>query len=108
MTDEKVPKEKAAASQAKKILVVDDEEGIRNLIGEALTRNNYDVVTACDGEEALATVTRENPDLIILDVLLPKMTGYQVFEKIRNGDAAIKNIPIIVMSGWCYPLYWAT
>ncbi len=69
----------------KKILVVDDEPHIVLLVSNRLKANNYDVVTASDGEEAIAVVDRENPDLVVLDLMLPKKNGYQVCEDLKSN-----------------------
>ncbi|MEH7663956.1 response regulator, partial [Bacillus velezensis] len=62
----------------KKILVVDDEQSIVTLLQYNLERSGYDVITASDGEEALELAENENPDLIVLDVMLPKVDGIDV------------------------------
>lgn len=62
----------------KKILVVDDEESIVTLLQYNLERSGYDVITASDGEEALKKAETEKPDLIVLDVMLPKLDGIEV------------------------------
>ena len=62
---------------SKCILVVDDEERIRSLLEAYLTQEGFRVVTAVNGREALAVVTRERPDLIILDIMMPEMDGYE-------------------------------
>lgn len=67
----------------KKILVVDDEESIVTLLSYNLERAGYDVVTARDGEEALEKATSEQPDLIVLDLMLPKMDGIEVCKQLR-------------------------
>lgn len=73
-----------------KILVVDDEKNICELLRLYLEKEGYTVVTAYDGEQAVAVFEKENPDLIILDIMLPKMDGWQVCREIRrNSDAPI-------------------
>lgn len=67
----------------KKILVVDDEESIVTLLSYNLERAGYDVVTARDGEEALEKAASEQPDLIVLDLMLPKMDGIEVCKQLR-------------------------
>ena len=61
-----------------KILVADDEASIRRILETRLKMIGYDIVTAADGEEAIAVFSKENPDLIVLDVMMPKMDGYGV------------------------------
>jgi len=82
----------------KKILVVDDEKEIRELIKERLTQSDYAVMTASDGQEAVIIAEANQPDLILLDIAMPKMDGYQTSEKLRK-DSKTKNIPILFLTG---------
>jgi two-component system alkaline phosphatase synthesis response regulator PhoP/two-component system response regulator ResD len=68
----------------KTILVVDDERNIRDLLRLYLEKEGYAVITAADGEEAMALHRREDPDLVILDLMLPKIDGYEVCRQIRR------------------------
>lgn len=77
-----------------KILVVDDEKPISDIVKFNLTKEGYDVVTAYDGEEALELVESESPDLILLDLMLPKVDGLEVARQVR----AKHNIPIIMVT----------
>ncbi len=77
-----------------KILVVDDEASIRRLLEIRLSLVGYEVVTAADGLEALDIFHQEVPDLVILDVMLPKLDGYGVCQKLRQES----NIPIIMLT----------
>ncbi|ANK61845.1 MULTISPECIES: response regulator YycF [Loigolactobacillus] len=79
---------------AKKILVVDDEKPISDIVKFNLTKEGYDVVTAYDGEEALEKVSEENPDLIILDLMLPKIDGLEVAREVRKDH----DMPIIMLT----------
>lgn len=67
-----------------KILVVDDEASIRRILETRLKMVGYDVVTAADGEEAVELFSKFNPDLVILDVMMPKLDGYGVTKEIRK------------------------
>ncbi len=78
----------------KKILVVDDEKPIVEILQYNLEREGYKVSTAFDGEEALRLVEKENPDLIVLDIMLPKKDGFTVCREIRSS----RNIPIIMLT----------
>lgn len=80
-----------------KILVVDDHVENVELLEEMLTSNGYEVSTAFDGEEALKKAHKELPDLLLLDIMMPKMDGYQVCEALRNADDT-KDIPIIFVT----------
>ena len=82
----------------KKILVVDDEKEIRDLVKERLTQNNYEVLTAANGREALDICKTQIPDLILLDIVMPEMDGYITCEKIRN-DKSTKDIPVLFLTG---------
>ena len=82
---------------SKKILLVDDEENIVTVVEARLEGNGYDVITAYDGQEALAKARNEHPDLIILDVMLPKIDGFKVCRMLKS-DEKFKHIPIILLS----------
>ena len=77
-----------------KILVVDDEASIVTMLAYNLKKEDYDVVTAEDGEVALEKFESENPDLLLLDIMMPKMDGYEVCRKIREKS----NVPIIMLT----------
>ncbi len=78
----------------KKILIVDDEKPISDIIKFNMSREGYEVVTAFDGREALEQFEAEHPDIIILDLMLPELDGLEVARTIRKTS----NIPIIVLS----------
>lgn len=80
-----------------KILVVDDSAENVELLQELLTANGYEVSTAYDGDEALKKVAKDKPALILLDIMMPKMDGYQVCEALR-ADKNTKEIPIIFVT----------
>jgi two-component system response regulator (stage 0 sporulation protein F) len=80
----------------KKILVCDDEESIRLLLTEAL-KENYEVVEAADGREALSIIDREPFDLIIMDIKMPHTHGLEVIERIRSKN---NEVPLIVCSAY--------
>ena len=78
----------------KKILIVDDEKPISDIIKFNLTQEGYETVTAFDGREAIAKFDEENPDLIILDLMLPELDGLEVAKEVRKTS----HIPIIMLS----------
>ncbi|MDQ1317117.1 MAG: two-component system, OmpR family, alkaline phosphatase synthesis response regulator PhoP [Candidatus Poribacteria bacterium] len=80
-----------------KILVVDDEPDIVETVSFMLQARNFDVITASDGLEGLAKVRTEHPDLILLDIMMPVMDGYEVCTKLRK-DKDMKNIPVIMLT----------
>ena len=82
-----------------KILLVDDEPSIIKMVGKRLEVEGFEVLIAIDGEEAIRKATTEHPDVIVLDLMLPKMDGFQVCQTLKK-DRAAKDIPIItVFSG---------
>ena len=82
----------------KKILVVDDEEDMQKLLKIRLEQENFAVITAGDGEAGIKTAELEMPDLIILDIMMPKMDGYTCLKEIRKIQK-IKDTPILMLSG---------
>lgn len=81
----------------KKILIVDDESDLVEMISIRLEANNYQVVAAYDGQQALEKVRTEKPDLIVLDIMIPKLDGYKVCRMLKF-DEKYKHIPIILFS----------
>ncbi|MCD6505458.1 SpoIIE family protein phosphatase [Candidatus Poribacteria bacterium] len=80
-----------------KILIVDDEEDILDLVDLSLTADGFDVITARSGPEALEKVREEMPDLILLDISMPDMDGYEVMRRLK-GDRRTSSIPIIMLT----------
>ncbi len=81
----------------KKILIIDDEPNIVKMVEVRLKANNYDVVVASDGTQGMEKAKKEHPDLIILDVMMPGMDGFQFFKTIRK-DPAQAGIPILMLT----------
>jgi len=79
----------------KKVLVVDDDEKTVELVKLYLNRDGYRVITAYEGEEALRLAREANPDLIVLDIIMPLMNGHEMLKHLRK-DPALKNIPVII------------
>lgn len=84
-------------ARPKKILVVDDERHIVRLIQVNLERAGYQVATAFDGREGLKKITSEKPDLVVLDVMMPYLDGFEVLKRMK-ADAATKDIPVIMLT----------
>jgi len=80
-----------------RILIVDDNEANRDILGARLKVQGYELLQAADGEEALAAVQRDHPDLILLDVMMPKLDGVEVCRRIK-GDATLPFTPIILVT----------
>jgi len=85
------------ADGARKVLLADDEMDVHTFVKAALG-DDYECVSAMDGEQALEMVGTENPDLVILDVQMPKKNGFGVFQELRSNDAT-RDIPIIMLTG---------
>lgn len=81
----------------RKILVVEDNQDNREMVVKVLKFHGYQVVEAVDGEEAIEKAKSENPDLILLDIYLPKMDGYEA-TKILKRDGRLKDIPVIALT----------
>jgi CheY-like chemotaxis protein len=85
------------AAADKKVLIADDDPVILRLIQVNLELEGYDVVTANNGQEAVDKATAEHPDLVILDIMMPRLDGYQACEKLKSSDET-KDIPVIFLS----------
>ncbi|HEY4474933.1 MAG TPA: response regulator [Candidatus Paceibacterota bacterium] len=80
----------------KKILVAEDEEVLLNVLKDRFEAEGWEVTTARDGEEAVESIKKTRPDLVLLDLLMPKKDGFEVLKEIR-GDQEFKTLPIIVV-----------
>ena len=79
-----------------KILIVEDEEPLRNVLFKQFSKFNYHIVTAKDGEEAISLFNSQQPDLVLLDIVLPKKSGIEVLEHIRIKKES--KIPVLIIS----------
>ena len=83
----------------KKILVVDDDPDIRDVLTVILESRGYEIVTACDGIECLAALRAEKPDLMVIDLLMPKMDGFAVLKELQDGRwSKFRQTPILILS----------
>jgi two-component system alkaline phosphatase synthesis response regulator PhoP len=89
---------KKISDRRAKILVVDDERGTIDVLRISLESDNYDVAEAYTGDGTIRKAHNENPDLILLDVMLPDMTGYEICNKLRK-DPSTRFVPIIMLTG---------
>ena len=90
---------KAPNSTTKKVLVVDDNEDIRNLISIILTGESYDVLSVESGTIALEVYQDFKPDLILLDIMMPGISGFDVLEKIRDiRNPKLNSVPIVMIT----------
>ncbi len=81
-----------------KILVIDDSGVIRAKVRDMLPTGNFEVLEAKDGLEGMSLIKKENPNLIMLDFILPKMSGWEVFQEIQKS-VILQKIPLVLMSG---------
>src|SRR6516165_4006866 len=81
------------------ILVVEDQEDNRRIVRDLLTTTDYEVIEAEDGEQALAAVAKQRPDLILMDIQLPVMDGYEATRRIK-GDPSLSSIPVIAFTSY--------
>lgn len=82
---------------SKKILVVDDEKDIVEILQEILRHEGYDVITASDGNEGLKKASENKPDLIVADVMMPHMDGYELVKRLKE-DPGTTNIPVVFLT----------
>ena len=88
---------------AKKILLVEDEEIMIDLLQRKLTQEGYEISVARNGEEGLKIMKKIKPDLVLLDIIMPKMGGFEVMEEMAK-DKELKKIPVIVISNSGQPV----
>ncbi len=81
----------------KKILVVDDKREVVELVTATLEGEGYQIISAFDGREALEKIGKEKPDLVLLDIIMPKMDGFEVLAKAKK-DPQTKDIPIVMLT----------
>jgi len=80
----------------KKILIIEDDRALQNALIEALTQEGYEAISAYDGEEGMQKTEEVKPDLILLDLILPKKDGYEVLAGIKNSPN--KDIPVLILT----------
>ena len=83
---------------AKKVLVIDDDPNTVKFLSAALEQNGYEPVGAFDGREGMEKIKSERPALIILDVMMPKKTGFVLFKQLRR-DEEFKDLPVVMLTG---------
>jgi CheY-like chemotaxis protein len=84
-------------SEKKKILLADDEEDIKSVVTLFLQSKGYEIITAYDGLSALDMARTEKPDLILLDVMMPVVNGYEVCSRLK-ADEELRDIPVVMLS----------
>ncbi len=80
-----------------KVLVIEDDKFLRELINRKLQSKNFETVLAIDGETGLDLITKETPDIVLLDLILPGINGFEVLTKVKENEK-IKDIPVIILS----------
>jgi len=88
---------------AKKILLIEDEEIMIDLLQRKIAQEGYEIRVARNGEEGLAAMKEKKPDLVLLDIIMPKMEGFEVMEHMQ-ADKDLKKIPVIVISNSGQPV----
>jgi two-component system, OmpR family, phosphate regulon response regulator PhoB len=79
------------------ILVADDEDDVRELVAYRLTRSGYEVIDAVDGQEALRLALEQPPDLMLLDVMMPRLDGYELTRRLR-AEESLRSTPVILLT----------
>ncbi|NOZ96013.1 MAG: response regulator [Acidobacteria bacterium] len=80
------------------ILIIDDEQDVRIYLRTLFTRAGYEVVTAADGEEGLELARKSRPQLIFLDIMMPKRTGIMLYRRIKK-DPGLGQVPVVILTG---------
>ena len=88
---------KKSAPKKKKLMVVDDDRFITKVYSIKLAHEGYDVILAHNGEEALEKAKKDKPDLILLDLIMPRMDGFETLERLKK-DPKLKKVPVLVLS----------
>ena len=90
---------------AKKIMLIEDEEILSGLLRRKLEENGYEVIVAFDGEEGIEIMKKQRPDLVLLDIVMPKMGGFEVMEEMnKTPELNLKGLPVIIVSNSGQPV----
>ncbi len=90
---------------AKKIMLIEDEEILSSLLKRKLEENGYEVTAAFDGEEGLEIMEKQTPDLVLLDIVMPKVGGFEVMEEMNKIPRLnLKDVPVIIVSNSGQPV----
>jgi two-component system phosphate regulon response regulator PhoB len=83
---------------SKTVLSVDDEDHVREFVSTVLEENGYTPIQATNGDEAMDIIKQQNPDLIIMDILMPKESGIRLYRRLKTSES-LRDIPVIIYSG---------
>ena len=98
MNDLKPDSDQLQDMEILKILLAEDEPDVLEVMAKKVANNGYEVVTAVDGQEAWDKIVQESPDIVILDINMPRMDGFQVLKLLREEPPGGKWIPVIIVS----------
>ncbi|PIW36297.1 MAG: response regulator [Candidatus Kerfeldbacteria bacterium CG15_BIG_FIL_POST_REV_8_21_14_020_45_12] len=88
-------------AEGTKVLIVEDDKFLSELISTKLSKEGFDVTLATDGEAGLAKANEVKPEIILLDIMLPGMSGFEVLESLKTSeDESVKNIPVLILSNF--------
>ncbi len=79
------------------VLIIDDEKDIRDMLTFALTANGFQVLTAADGMEGINTIRRDSPSAVVLDLMMPRMNGYEVMTAMRD-EGILADLPVVILT----------
>lgn len=82
---------------AKSIIIVEDDKFLRELIAQKLAKEGYEILTAIDGEEGITQIREKKPDLVLLDLILPGIDGFEVLSRMK-ADPNLSKIPVVILS----------
>ncbi len=88
----------ANTAGAKTVLIVEDDIALRKVLVDKLTDESFSVLEAADGEQGLAVIHEQHPDLILLDIFMPRMDGITMLSKLRSQDAWGRHVPVLVLT----------
>ncbi len=92
-----ITKQKYADKKVKKILFIEDESALQRAVGRVLSEEGYEILSALDGETGLELVTEKHPDLILLDLILPRKDGFAVLKELK-GNPGTRDIQVVILS----------
>ena len=92
------PSSQAEKTKKRRVLVIEDDPHTQLLLTKNLEFSGYEVLTACDGQEGVRVALERIPDLILLDLLLPRLDGWEVCRRLREPNSSVRTVPIMIVS----------